>query len=57
MGNKAIDFYVIDVQMFKVVYDKDYCSTCGDFKSKMRNHEKAHFLNCEDLFEQAWKFY
>ena len=57
MGNKAIDFYVIDVQMFKVVYDKDYCSTCADFISKMRDHEKAHFLNCKDLFEQAWKFY
>lgn len=57
MTNKAIDFYQINTDLFKVTRNPDYCSFCRDFKSKMRNHEVAHKLNYKELYEQAWKFY
>lgn len=57
MPNKAVDFYNINTDYFKVTNNPDYCSLCGWPKSKMRNHIVAHKLNARDLPLQARNFY
>ena len=39
------------------LYDPDYCSLCGNFKSKMINHKFAHKLIVRGELVLARRFY